>query len=39
MSTIPQSAEQLRQEVRAHYAKTAVQVLGTSATSCNESHE
>ena len=33
MGTIPQSAEQLRQEVRAHYAKTAVQVLGTSATS------
>src|SRR5215469_11614878 len=32
MSTIPRSAEQLREEVRAHYAKAAVQVLGTSAT-------
>jgi arsenite methyltransferase len=33
MSTIPQSAEQVREEVRAHYAKAAAQVLGTSATS------
>jgi arsenite methyltransferase len=33
MSTIPQTAEQVREEVRAHYAKAAVQVLGTSATS------
>jgi SAM-dependent methyltransferase len=33
MSTIPQSAEQLREEVRAHYAKAAVQVLGSPATS------
>jgi SAM-dependent methyltransferase len=33
MSTIPQSAEQVREEVRAHYAKAAVQVLGTAATS------
>jgi len=33
MSTIPQSAEQLREEVRAHYAKAATQVLGASATS------
>jgi arsenite methyltransferase len=33
MSTIPQSAEQLREEVRAHYAKTAVRVLGTSPSS------
>jgi SAM-dependent methyltransferase len=33
VSTIPQSAEELREEVRAHYAKAAAQVLGASATS------
>lgn len=33
MSTIPRSAEQLREEVRAYYAKTAIQVLGTSPSS------
>ena len=33
MSTIPQSAEQVREEVRAHYAKTAAQILGTSTSS------
>jgi arsenite methyltransferase len=37
MSTIPQNAEQLREEVRAHYAKTAVQVLGTSPSSATGS--
>jgi arsenite methyltransferase len=34
MSTIPETPEQLREQVRARYAKAAVQVLGTSATSC-----
>jgi SAM-dependent methyltransferase len=33
MSAIPQSAEQVREEVRAHYAKAAAQVLGASASS------
>jgi arsenite methyltransferase len=37
MQTVPQSDEQLRQEVSARYARTALQVLGApaeSATSC-----
>lgn len=37
MKTVPQSDEQLRQEVSARYARTALQVLGTpaeSASSC-----
>lgn len=37
MSTVPTNDEQLRAEVRARYAKTALQVLGTgqtTATSC-----
>ena len=37
MSTVPQNDEQLRQEVSARYARTALQVLGTaseSAASC-----
>ena len=37
MKTVPQNDEQLRQEVSARYARTALQVLGTSsesATSC-----
>src|SRR5258708_33656972 len=33
MSTVPQNDEQLRQEVSARYARTALQVLGTSAES------
>src|SRR5215831_3847372 len=39
MSTVPQSDEQLRQEVSARYARTALQVLGTpteGAASCCE---
>jgi arsenite methyltransferase len=33
MSTIPHSAEQVREEVRSHYAKAAVQVLGAATAS------
>ena len=33
MSSIPQNDEQLREAVRTNYAKTAIQVLGTSPTS------
>ncbi|GCE15450.1 arsenite methyltransferase [Tengunoibacter tsumagoiensis] len=32
MNTVPQSDEQLRQEVSARYARTALQVLGTTET-------
>jgi len=43
MSTVPQSDEQLRQEVSAWYARTALQVLGTpqdrAASCCGPSEE